>query len=264
MLDGASDRADDVADIETPATEQRIRLRSSDEEYGKKTAGMRLVRTIDLDQDDERDDDERQTWDWYKHKPMEGTRTAQRPVRWDIHVGDVVGQIDGILTGIALPDEIAHAVRLAAKLHDHGKRRPQFQLMLGNRAYPRLVWAKSGRSGANLPETYRHEFGSLRDAMEDAEFREVSPEMQDVVLHLVAAHHGRARPHFPIDEVFDPAPGSTQAAELAGEVARRFARLQRRYGRWGLAYLESLLRAADWAASAEPSEFVAEIKEASQ
>jgi len=32
--------------------------------------------------------------------------------------------------------------------------------------------------------------------------------------------------------------------------------LQRRYGRWGLAYLESLLRAADYDASAKPSRFV--------
>jgi CRISPR-associated endonuclease/helicase Cas3 len=29
--------------------------------------------------------------------------------------------------------------------------------------------------------------------------------------------------------------------------------LQQKYGRWGLAYLESLLRAADWSASANPS-----------
>jgi len=42
-------------------------------------------------------------------------------------------------------------------------------------------------------------------------------------------------------------------AKLAAEVPQRFPRLQRKYGRWGLAYLESLLRAADYAASANPS-----------
>jgi CRISPR-associated endonuclease/helicase Cas3 len=68
-----------------------------------------------------------------------------------------------------------------------------------------------------------------------------------------------------MDEAFDPAPGRTQAdAELACDVPRRFARLQRKYGRWGLAYLESLLRAADWAASAEPSEFLSETNEVSR
>ena len=33
------------------------------------------------------------------------------------------------------------------------------------------------------------------------------------------------------------------------EIARRFDRLQRRYGHWGLAWLESLLMAADAEAS---------------
>jgi CRISPR-associated endonuclease/helicase Cas3 len=78
--------------------------------------------------------------------------------------------------------------------------------------------------------------------------------MQELVLHLIAAHHGRARPHFPPDEAFDPERPQQIADEMAAKVPQRFARLQRKYGRWGLAYLESLLRAADWAASANPSQ----------
>jgi len=264
MLDGASDHADDVAEIKAPATERRVRLRSDDEEYDDKTAGMRLVQSIDPNDDDVDDDEVRPTWDWYKHKALEDSRTARKPVRWDIHVGDVVRHIDRILAGLALPAEIAQAVRVAAKLHDHGKRRSQFQLTLGNRSYPRLVLAKSGRNGARFPETYRHEFGSLGDAMDDTEFRQLSSEMQDVVLHLIAAGHGRARPHFPSDEAFDLECPQRDAEAMAAEVPRRFARLQRKYGRWGLAYLESLLRAADWAASAEPSEFLTEANEVSR
>lgn len=264
MLDGKSELADDVANIEAPETERRIR-RWSNEEKGEDITGMRLVRSIDFNQAEE-DEDEQRTWNWYKSKPLEDSRVAQKPVLWATHVNDVVRHMNGILAGLSLPADLAQAVRVAGRLHDYGKRRLQSQLAMGNREYPRVVLAKSGRAGAKLPETWRHEFGSLADAQEDVEFQQLSPEMQDVVLHLIAAHHGRARPHFPADEVFAPAPGKTQtdADRLASEVPRRFARLQRRYGRWGLAYLESLLRAADWAASANPSEFATESREVPQ
>jgi CRISPR-associated endonuclease/helicase Cas3 len=72
-------------------------------------------------------------------------------------------------------------------------------------------------------------------------------------LHLIAVHHGRARPHFLLEEGFDPERPLPDVNRVATEVPQRFARLQRRYGRWGLAYLESLLRAADYAASVRPS-----------
>ena len=74
-------------------------------------------------------------------------------------------------------------------------------------------------------------------------------EVRELVLHLITAHHGRARPHFPKDEAFDPAPKGQNVDELVAEVPRRFGRLQCKYGRWGLAYLESLVRAADILAS---------------
>jgi CRISPR-associated endonuclease/helicase Cas3 len=98
---------------------------------------------------------------------------------------------------------------------------------------------------------YRHEFGSLLDLVEKPEFAVLSSEDRELLLHLVAAHHGRARPHFSMQEAFDPGAGKTEVMshDLAKQVPRRFAQLQRKYGRWGLAYLESILRAADALAS---------------
>jgi CRISPR-associated endonuclease/helicase Cas3 len=261
MLDGTSEDADDVADIAAPETERRARLWSNDKDYSEKTAGMRLVYSVDLGREEPDDSGEAATWDWYKHKPLEDARTAKTRIRWHDHVADVLRRIDRVLARLSLPTDIERAVRVATSLHDHGKRRLHFQSTLGNREYPAVVLAKSGRSGAKLPETYRHEFGSLADTMEDAEFRQLSSEMQELALHLIATSHGRGRPHFPSDEVFDPERPQSDARAMAANIPRRFARLQRRYGRWGLAYLESLLRAADWAASAEPSEPVAETKQ---
>jgi CRISPR-associated endonuclease/helicase Cas3 len=155
-----------------------------------------------------------------------------------------------------LPERwLREAVRLAAKYHDLGKHRKRWQNGIGNFAYPAKVLAKSGHARRIKGlEGYRHEFGSLLDAR-DA-LRDVSEDVRDLVLHSIATHHGRGRPHFDADEAFDPKPPQDDAdpADLVGaEVPRRFARLQRRFGRWGLAYLESLLRAADYVASAAPS-----------
>ena len=99
-----------------------------------------------------------------------------------------------------------------------------------------------------LLDGYRHEFGSLIKIEGEAEFQRLPSDQQDLLLHLVAAHHGNARPLI-----------SARNAEGAGvtpearalEVALRFERLQRRWGPWGLAWWESLLRAADQGASRE-------------
>ena len=94
---------------------------------------------------------------------------------------------------------------------------------------------------------YRHELGSLHDG----DFSGLSDAEKDLALHTIAAHHGRARPHFPPVESFDPEVKDDLVAELVRGVPRRFDRLQRLYGRWGLAWLESILRAADVLGSEE-------------
>ena len=65
-----------------------------------------------------------------------------------------------------------------------------------------------------------------------------------LVKHLVGSHHGHGRPRFPVA----PDPGLWR--QLGGW-ATQFESLQQQHGWWGLAYLEALVRLADWQVSAE-------------
>ncbi len=108
--------------------------------------------------------------------------------------------------------------------------------------------AKSSGRMRPIAGNYRHEFGSLRE-FRDGHRENLDPEIFDLAAHLIATHHGRARPHFPKGG-FDPK-ARTKSPDIATEAMRRFARLQRKYGHWRLAWLENLLRCADALASAE-------------
>ena len=75
---------------------------------------------------------------------------------------------------------------------------------------------------------------------------------RDLVLHLVAAHHGWARPGFPSPDQWDPEGSPTANCALAERIADRYARLSAEYGPWRLAWLESLVKAADaWVSSGQ-------------
>ena len=247
MLDGTS--AERVQDVST--TDSRCRTWNDEND----PEGMVVVFEIDTKPEKEEVTTGRRFLYWWSI-PKEGSKAAKEPVEWRVHVGDVEKRAEAIVANLPLSDDLKQAIRLAAKFHDHGKRRKQFQTVLGNFKYPKLTLAKSGgKSGGRIKESYRHEFGSLLDIPAN-ELSQLNADMQELVLHLIAAHHGRARPHFRADEVFDPDRTQQEATDMALSVPQRFGRLQRKYGRWGLAYLESLLRAADWAASAEPSEYL--------
>lgn len=258
MLDEkATQRVDDVADEWYSDKErthrQRIRLDSDDGEFDQKTEGMHPVFRIDFAPSDGDEEDEEKVRLWFV-KANQGDKSAKKPVRWEVHVKDVEDRTAEIVDSLPLGD-LREAVKLAAKYHDHGKKRKVFQAVLGN-TDPKVWLAKSGKKGGRVKEQYRHEFGSLLDVAKEPDFQALTDDQKELVLHLIAAHHGRACPHFPPDEAFDPERPQQLADEMAAKVPQRFARLQRKYGRWGLAYLESLLRAADWAASANPSKFV--------
>jgi CRISPR-associated endonuclease/helicase Cas3 len=150
---------------------------------------------------------------------------------------------------LLLPDDWANVLALAARLHDEGKRAPRWQEAF-NAPHPGGPYAKTrGPINQHRLEGYRHEFGSLPYAEADPAFNELPEELRDLVLHLIAAHHGYARPLIPIGGCDDAPPSKLQ--ERARDAALRFARLQRRWGPWGLAWWEALLRAADQQASRE-------------
>lgn len=241
MLDGASETANDVSETED-------RCRSED----KSTVPDTFHEVFRLSMSD---DEEEETLDipgWYARRNT-GEIKSKKPVLLESHVADVERHLEQILNRLSLDESLKRSLRIAARFHDDGKRRISFQSMLGNRNAPKVWWAKSGRkSGNRLQEKYRHEFGSLNELPSATELG-ITDDERELVMHLIAAHHGRARPHFPADEVFDPHQSDDASNALASAVAQRFGRLQRRYGRWGLAYLESLLRAADWSASANPN-----------
>ncbi|MGR8979792.1 MAG: helicase-related protein [Gammaproteobacteria bacterium] len=246
----------DVADQWLNLKGNKHRCRIWDDE--EPPSGMRLALTVDTrpnidDEDDEDAVNRRHYWRWYVYPRSaddDGSRIALHPQCLKHHLGAADKIAANLAAKLNLGITEANAFRFAAKNHDRGKARKVWQRSIGNHAYPNPTLAKSGgkMSPAELSR-YRHEFGSLIDIQNEPEFLALTTEEQDLALHLIASHHGRARPHFSANEAFDPENREAIADNLSAEIPRRFARLQRKYGRWGLAYLESLLRAADALAS---------------
>lgn len=182
-----------------------------------------------------------------------------------------------------LPEGLHSAVALAALWHDAGKLDPRFQVMLRRgdevaAAEAANPIAKSAgvptspalrraiRDASGLPEGFRHEMLSMQLAHRFAPLPE-NEGLAELLLHLIASHHGHGRPFAPVVDDASP-PGmsgelagvqmaldadvratSAPAHRLDSGVLERFWRLTRRYGWWGLAYLEAIVRLADWYAS---------------
>lgn len=152
---------------------------------------------------------------------------------------------------VCLPDQMVNALWQAGKWHDSGKKRSVWQRACGNaNGGEPLAKPRDGRFDWCVLAGYRHEFGSLLDMLRDAGLGE--PARHDLVLHLVAAHHSGARPHFDLPKQAakgGDVPLEDQCKEGI-EAVRRFARLQEEFGWWRLAWLEALLKAADGIVSA--------------
>lgn len=180
----------------------------------------------------------------------EDDRSIGRRQTLEEHSAWAVRHVTRICGALALPNEITHAFQIAARLHDQGKRAARWQRSIGATGEP---LAKSeGRMNTHILDGYRHEFGSLAYAERDPELLDLPPMLRDLALHLIASHHGFARPTIRTNGCEEDPPSKLDAR--AAEVALRYAGLQRVWGPWGLAWLESILRAADHGASRENDE----------
>lgn len=151
-----------------------------------------------------------------------------------------------LATAIGLPDDYANMLAIAARLHDMGKQHTLWQRAAKTPDDGKIYAKTNRRMNTKLLGGYRHEFGSLPCAEKDEGFKALPFDLQDLALHLVAAHHGWARPIISTNGCDAP---PSVLEKRACDVALRFARLQKQWGPWGLAWWEALLRAADQQAS---------------
>ena len=161
------------------------------------------------------------------------------------HAEQVADCARAFVRRLELPSEEADTLVTAARLHDDGKAAQRWQNAMNAPDEGRPYAKTAGRGNPRLLEGYRHEFGSLLKA----EVQDLPNGTRDLILHLIAAHHGYARPTISPAGCEDGPPSALESR--AGDAALRFARLQKRYGPWGLAWREAILRAADQSASRE-------------
>lgn len=202
-------------------------------------------------------------------------------VTLDQHHAAVRERASAIAEALHLPPELREVVADAAGWHDLGKVEQRFQVMLhggdateaaiateplaksGMDQADRLSWRAAARA-SRLPAGARHEAWSA--ALVEEYLRTARPDYPgdvDLLIHLVASHHGHARPFArlvldteprPIDATVGDIPVRVSSADTVSlEHPSRFTQLNQRYGRWGLALLETVVRCADTTVSEEGS-----------
>lgn len=178
----------------------------------------------------------------------EARAIGARPQSLDEHHAWVGEEARRIAAALDLCPADSAMLVAAARCHDDGKKAPRWQRAFNAERGGGPYAKTAGPVNPHILNGFRHEFQSVLDAEKRGlDGVDRSDPRFDLALHLIAAHHGNARPSIAV-EGCDALPPSAAARE-AHEIGLRFARQQRRWGPWGLAWWEALLRAADRRAS---------------
>lgn len=250
----------EVSDLDGRTT--RLTLQSTTARVDAKN--WRRVFTAPIDVSDDGDIDQFLVIDQRvdKGRPDEEGLSVSREQALAEHQRWAQDEARRIGTAVGLSGDDIAMLALAAEHHDDGKASPRWQAAFHAPADKQPL-AKVGKwVDQSILGGYRHEAGSLLglmgkwDVFPAAEasvaLSSLSPEQQELAMHLVASHHGWSRPTLPVEGVEAVPP--SKLVELQREVAERFAALQEKWGPWGLAWWEALLRAADGIASRKNDE----------
>ncbi len=155
-----------------------------------------------LDEESTTDEqDAPQLWCWFVRVNVpegDASKHSREPIALQAHLDDVSRVAADLAEKLKLPSEIKQVLAEAGQSHDTGKNRRFWQRSIGNHDLDRVL-AKSGSRGRGLEIgfSYRHEFGSLLDLQRgtgsNAGATSDIEGFRDLLLHCVAAHHGRVR-----------------------------------------------------------------------
>lgn len=168
----------------------------------------------------------------------------------DGHLTRAAAEATRLAAAIAPDAFLRDLLSAAAHHHDEGKRLRKWQIAFGWRTGHAIAKLEPALERPAPLHGFRHEWESLRKLAGAA----VSPSAgmssdaqtlwSDLLLHFVGVHHGHLRPSITDDGLTSEIQAEKQNA-LRLEATGRYASLQRRLGRWRLAYLEALLKTAD-------------------
>jgi CRISPR-associated endonuclease/helicase Cas3 len=215
------------------------------------------------------------------------TSTNSLPVSLRDHTSHVVAKTKSLATALDLPKSLASNLTTSAVWHDVGKAIKDFQDMLcGGDSSGQELLAKSGGKSGSMPEHRRYFRHELASALAWLKHQQADTIECSLIAFLIAAHHGKVR--ISLRSLPDEMPPKSQpSARIArgvidGDVLpaltldglalaettldlgvmemgdrdgqqswlSRMITLRDHIGTFQLAYLETLLRAADMGASA--------------